>query len=178
MTGNVITLPAAVLLALATGLPRNYCRALCAVGFQGLAKGYSWSNVVWLMKQVRLETGRGSSSGIQEDNNAWGMSCVRVRPTTQVGCRTLPDGNTLGKYRTVESSVEDRFMWDEYTEGPHRLRKSEAYPGEVNSQGYHPSGIYAFSVSEVDGTDARNVCLALASVPIAGVFLGWLMKTK
>lgn len=180
MMVSAITRPAATLLRVATGLPSNYCRALTATGLLGLLRGYSWANVEWLLKQVQLETGRGSSKAIQQDNNAWGMSCVSVRPTNQVGCRELPDGNTLGKYASVEESVLDRFAWDDW-KGLQGLKRSPAYPAEVNVQGYNPSGIYAYSVHSVSGQDARSVCYALGAVPVVGGLLAlligrWRMK--
>lgn len=162
-------------MAMATGLPTEYTRALCATGLQGLLRGYSWDNVSWMMKQIRLETGRGTSPGIQNDFNAWGMGCVTVRQSNQIGCRTLPNGETLGKYRNVEDSVTDRFTWDDY-KGIKGLRKSPAYPGEVNAQGYNPSGLYANAVHQVDGSDNRTVCYALGAIPFLGLLLVPLMK--
>lgn len=159
----------------ATGLPREYTRALCATGLQGLARGYSWDNVSWMMKQIRLETGRGTSPGIQDDFNAWGMGCVSVRPTNQIGCRSLPNGENLGKYASVEDSVSDRFTWDDY-KGLKELRKSPAYPGEVNAQGYNASGLYSAAVHQVDDSDNRSVCYALGAIPVIGLLLVPIMK--
>jgi hypothetical protein len=76
------------------------------------AWGYTPANAEWIVAQSRLETGNYTSKAFREDKNLWGMSCVRQRETTQIGCRNLPDGNTLGQYRTYWDSIKDRRLWD------------------------------------------------------------------
>lgn len=127
-----------------------------------LFRGYSFANCKWIYKQAMLETGNLNSTGYNNDKNAFGMSVVRKRPTTQVGGRELSDGNTLGKYKSVFSSIKDRYMWDKYFKLD-ELKRSEDYPQRV-SEKYHKSPAYASSVAGFDGTGYQNSLYLLAAL--------------
>lgn len=127
-----------------------------------LFRGYSFQNCKWIYKQAMLETGNLNSPGFTNDKNAFGMSIVRKRPTTQLGGRTLSDGNTLGKYSSVFSSIKDRLLWDKYFKLD-EYKRSEEYPSKV-SEKYHKSAAYAESVMRFDGTGYQNSLYVLAAL--------------
>lgn len=165
---NAITRLLGQFLALVTERPSKYWTALVSVYALGLPRGYSRSNLEWMCKQVALETGWGESKGLLEDSNAWGMSRVRKRPTTQTGWRELADGNTLGSYANVTDSVRDRFMWDEYF-NTSELRKDPGYPKRVAERYLQEKPGYLDSVDRLGGQDARTAGLALVAVPLVGL---------
>lgn len=128
-------------------------------------RGYSSNNCLWIYKQAMLETAYLKSTGLINDKNAFGMSRVYKRKTTQINSRVLSDGNTLGKYSSIYSSVKDRYLWDEYFK-TNEYRKSPLYPSKV-AEHYHKSDKYASSVNAFDGTGFQNSkYLLFASVPL------------
>jgi len=98
---------------------------------QGKLKGYSNESITGLMKISAMELGlstdgkpAANNTTYAEDNNPWGMSCVKVRPTTQTGCRELKDGNTSGVYPSVWAGVADIFKWLDYNKIGDDVKKS------------------------------------------------------
>lgn len=63
----------------------------------------------FIVAQFLHETGYGSSRVFQEQNNGFGMRCVYIRPTTQVGCQA-----DYGVYANGVSSAIDLNKWFEY----------------------------------------------------------------
>lgn len=178
MMVNAITRLLGQFLALVTNQPSKYWQALLAVYALGLPRGYSRANLEWMCKQVALETGWGTSKGLLEDSNAWGMSRVRTRPTTQSGWRQLSDGNTLGQYDNVTDSVRDRFMWDDYW-NTSELRKDPGYPRRVAERYLQEKPEYLDSVDRLGGQDARTAGLALVAIPVLGLTAtGLVIKLK
>jgi hypothetical protein len=139
-------------------------KAVVSTTYRGLAKGYSFANIVWLGKQVAHETAWGTSMSMDVDNNAWGMNCVHTRETTQTSCREAQN-EVLGQYRSIDSSCADRFMWDAYW-GFDADKRSPEY-GQIVSSKYHTSDGYAPAVAAIDGSPVRTAVLAaILIVPV------------
>ena len=64
------------------------------------------SNPDIVYRQYQLESGHGSSWLAKEHNNLFGMKCVKIRSTTQIGCV-----NGYGVYSSVRESVIDYRLW-------------------------------------------------------------------
>jgi hypothetical protein len=131
-----------VLPALLTSLGKTtikQSKAFYYVWFYGLLYGYSISNIQWMCKQVILETGWGGSRLLESNNNAFGMSCSNNPANLQIGCEQLSDGNTNAKFKSIKTSVKDRFLWDRkrFTV-PYAHRKLSSYAQEVSDR-YIPS---------------------------------------
>lgn len=121
-------------------------KAYLYLWIQGALRGYSASNIVWLCKQVRLETG-GWSRGLLEARNPFGLGCAISRPHTQIGCLENADVG-IGRYSSIWSAVADRYKWDEYFRTD-RYARSKDYAEKVAAK-YHPSPGYAAAVGSVD----------------------------
>lgn len=143
---------------------------------QGLLKGYSLKNLKWILNQAHLETGHFTSRIFRELNSPFGMSCVRSRKTTQIGCENLSDGNTAGVYSSRWSAINDRFLWDEeFGINP----RSNNYAKEV-SKSYHPSSTYEQSVTNTradlhGGFGLLSWVLVFAPLPILAIIV-YLLK--
>jgi len=135
---------------------------------QCLLKRYSFANIRWLYKQANHESGYLTSRLYNENNNIFGMSCVRKRPTTQVGCVDLSDGNTNGIYTSNWSCVKDRLMWDvEFNISP----RSEDYANLVSAR-FHPLGqTYRARVDATGDEGYSEDLLVTALLPIAPITL-------
>ena len=138
--------------------------AVCSITYRALAKGYSFSNIVWLGKQIAHETAWGTSNSMDVDNNAWGMNCVTTRETTQIGCREAQN-EVLGQYGSIDASCADRLMWDSYW-GFDANKREPAY-GQVISSKYHTSDGYAPAVDAIGSSPVRTaVITAIVLVPV------------
>ena len=150
-----------------TKLTSLQAEAVFWVFWYGLMKGYSFSNLTWMCQQMILETGWGGSPLLVQNRNAFGMSCTNSPASTQVGCTQLNDGNTNGIYRTIQSSVKDRFMWDEkrFTE-PYEHRKESTYP-EVVAKRFYPDSpvVYRATVGSI------NVNPVWVALTVFGLFV-------
>lgn len=139
---------------------------------QGLLKGYNLKNLKWILNQAHLETGHFSSRIFRELNSPFGMSCVRSRKTTQIGCENLSDGNSAGVYSSRWSAINDRFLWDkEYNIDP----RSVNYAKEV-SKLYHPSSNYHSRVTNtradlLGGFGVVSWAMVLAPLPIVALLV-------
>lgn len=131
----------------------------------GTALGYSAKNMLWIYKQMCLETAFGESNGMISRNNAFGMSCVNVRANTQIGCEQVSQVETQGVYKDLWSSVVDRFMWDNYW-GLGAKKRSNDYPIDVSNI-YHTSAAYANNVdaTTAPGWSTAKTC-SLVGVPL------------
>jgi len=146
-----------------TNSPTLKAQALI-VGY-GLLKGYSLSNIKWLCKQFRLETGNGESNVFKSFNNAFGMGCVQQRQHLQNGCYVAPNGENIGTYASIANSVYCRYMWDAYW-GFDTDKRSTGY-AEVVGTKYHESAAYVAAVNAVSVSNwGTTVALTLATVPI------------
>lgn len=130
----------------------------------GLTKGYSIPNLVWLCKQVRLETG-GWSNGLIQGRNPFGLGCALKRPNNQVGCIDNQDVG-IGVYSSIWKAVQDRFAWDEYW----GIKAGEGYEASVSAK-YHPSGSYAATVAAVDSRYMRRGMVKAAAILLLGTIV-------
>lgn len=127
-----------------------------------LSKGYTFQACKFLVKQYQLETANGSSNLYLTNNNAFGMSCPMVRPTTMAYCSDLPDGNTNAGYKSIYQSIKDRYLWDiEFN-----IDKRSLMYGQEVSNFYHPSVGYFGTVSGVSDKVYRNSLLLILMLPI------------
>jgi hypothetical protein len=124
----------------------------------GTLQGYSKNNLEWMSRQMCLETAHGTSNGMINRNNAFGMSCVSVRQNTQIGCEEVSPVETQGVYSNLWSSVVDRFMWDDYW-GVDSAKSADDYPQRVSAI-YHASGTYVDNVSATAPTGFRIAVVA------------------
>ena len=151
MMGLLTAVPRHVVAGL-TKLTSLQAEAVFWVFWYGTSTGYTFGNLTWIAQQMILETGWGGSTLLRENRNAFGMSCTNSVNSTQIGCTQLQDGNTNGVYRTIRSSVRDRFLWDEkrFTE-PFDHRKSSDYP-EVVAERFYPDSpvVYAATVGSIN----------------------------
>lgn len=167
---NVITAPAGIVSRLLNNKSFAYNKAVAGITYRALSKGYSIPNIIWLAKQIALETNWGLSNSFTMDNNAWGMNCVSSRETTQIGCREVTNSEVLGQYSSIGFSNTDRLLWDTYW-GYDSHKRSISYP-EVVSSTYHASPEYADTVSSVDSRSARiAVWTAILMVPTEAYLL-------
>lgn len=145
-------------------------KAYLYVCLVGLLKGYSMDNLVWICKQIRLETG-GWSRGLIEGRNPFGLGCAKKRPNNQVGCIDNEDVG-IGVYSSIWKAVQDRFAWDEYW----KIEPGEGYPERVAAK-YHLSDTYARSVASVSGVYMRNGLMrALASILLGTIVVKYILK--
>lgn len=151
---------AATAAALAVVLRKSKAKVetIGAVLIYGLSRGYSLSNLRWIVSQSALETGYWSNLGTSQDNNVFGMSCVATRKTTQIACRSINEVETSGVYRSISSCVLDRFYWDNYW-GLDSHKRSENYPAMV-AERYHASSAYGSSVTTTDCPDFGAIGIA------------------
>lgn len=139
--------------------------AVASITYRALARGYSLANIQFLAKQIAHETGWGTSNSIDVDQNAWGMNCVSVRETTQIGCRQATQNEVLGQYDSVDSSCHDRLLWDDYW-GYDAYKSNTQYPIEIAAK-YHTSTGYASAVGAIDNGPIRiAVFTAILLVPV------------
>jgi uncharacterized FlgJ-related protein len=94
----------------------------------------------YLIAQAKFETGNFSSRLANEFSNLYGMGCVKVRPTTQIGC-TEPifdtGGNrSMGIYKSWDKSIEDILLWLKYNNAPQSFVDVENYAYWLKSRGY------------------------------------------
>lgn len=131
----------------------------------GTLQGYSKNNLEWMCRQMCLETAHGTSNGMINRNNAFGMSCVSKRQNTQSGCEEVSTVETQGVYKSLWDSVVDRFMWDSYW-GMDDFKSSPEYPQRVSAI-YHTSDAYLDNVSATAATgyNVAIICTWLA-VPL------------
>ena len=134
---------------------------------RALLKGYSLPNIRFLYRQYNNETNYGSSRLLHSNNNAFGMSAVLMRPTTQVGFVDLPNDGSNGVYSSFGSSVKDRLMWDKYNNiSPRALDY-----GQQVSRIYHPSDFYNTTVDSFSDKGIRADFLLLLLLPIPLVLI-------
>lgn len=145
--------------------------AVCSITYRALAKGYSWSNIQFLGKQIAQETGWGRSNSINEDANAWGMNCVSVRENLQIGCRQTSNGEVLGQYDSIDASCADRLLWDDYW-GIDAHKASAAYGAEVAAK-YHTSSGYGDAVAAIDGGAIRTAMIVAVLVVPIEIFIAY-----
>lgn len=102
-----------------------------------------------LRAQAAFETGNFTSRRYNEDNNAFGMRCARVRPQARRGCTV--DGFAV--YASVWQAVKDRIALDRYNgvappdsrrKGPDLLNspwdnRVAEYMDDVLAAGYVPA---------------------------------------
>lgn len=132
-------------------------------------RGYSEENARWVFKQAAQETGHFNSQAFNEDNNAFGMSRVKKRPTTQTGWRMSGDGvNSIGKYESALSSFTDRWLWDKYY-GINPKAPHEEYRAAVAAK-YHTSPNYANSIDRTSDAVFVEANNALRGAALAFFF--------
>lgn len=96
------------------------------------------------------------------------MSAVYVRPTTQSGWVTLPDGNTNGVYPSIKKAIDDRFLWDDYM---NMNVSGDEYPYEV-SEKFNPNSSYFANVNNTgDKGFRRDNLLLLLPLPLIAFVL-------
>lgn len=135
---------------------------------RALSKGYSLTNIRWLYRQWNNESGFSSSNLFRQNNNPFGMSAVYVRPTTQSGWVSLPDGNTNGVYPSIKKAIDDRFLWDKFMK---MNPSSDSYPYEV-SEKYNPNSSYYSNVNNTDDKGfRRDFLLLLLPLPLTAFFI-------
>lgn len=128
-----------------------------------LLKGYSLSSIKFLIKQYQNETANGTSRLFQSNHNAFGMSCPMIRPTTAIGCENLSDGNTNAVFRSVWSSLKDRYLWDKYF---NINGKSINYSVDVSKR-YHPSPDYEPNIQAIsDEVYKSSFSILFSLIPI------------
>lgn len=170
---NGITALASPLASLALRRNLDHARAVCAIVGQALLKGYAWANVVDLVRQFNLETGFGTSRAFVKDNNPFGMGRVYTRPTTQTGWRESEaggayEGENLGRYKSIEDGVKDRFMWDKHF----GVTGTESdYMARVAGKGYNAAPGYADAVRNTDAGSVGIVAALLLLIIPAGAIL-------
>lgn len=157
-------------LAAVLRLPKLQVEVTAWVLVEGIRRGYSFSNIAWIVKQSAHETGFWSNLGTQIDNNVFGMSCVQKRETTQTGCRAINDTEDSGLYPNIRACVIDRYLWDDYWSLV-RFKRSVDY-GDAVSSIYHASNTYGGKVS---GVIVRRLGLSIAALLIAVPLEVWLL---
>lgn len=111
---------------------------------------YTQDNARFIVKQARLESGNYTSYAFETDNNIFGMSRVAVRPTTQTGWRMSSDGvNTIGVYPSLDASIRDRKMWDDFNKIDFRA-PLDVFIEQTLDKGYNGNQEYAQSVLAVN----------------------------
>lgn len=136
----------------------------------GLLKGYSFSNIKFLIRQFRLETAHGTSNVYESFYNAFGMGCVQVRQHLQSGCYVAPNGENIGIYKNVSDSIACRFLWDDYF-GFDTDKHTLMYSPNVASK-YHESPDYLRRVDAVRITNWNaTLFLTMLSLPIEAYIL-------
>jgi hypothetical protein len=175
----VLTYPALKLMNLKT--PEKQLNGEYHIAVQGFLNGYSSENVDLLLRQARLESGKGwGNKATTQDNNPFGMGIVKKRPTTQLGARPAQDGtgvNYIGGYSTIGSGVADRFLWDNFNKvSP----KSSQYVDAVIAAGYNQNTQYQFSWLNTKDTSltVRKIHLAMLSMIVAGFLAVQFLKGK
>jgi len=95
----------------------------------------------YLYAQAQLESADFTSRLFRTYSNMWGMGCVRVRRTTQVGCtqELFDGGQTKGVYTRPSSSQEDIIDWlEQYNNPPfpEKVQSVEQFVREMKQRGY------------------------------------------
>lgn len=183
MMASAITRPVALVAGLVIRRNSKFLELATALVLQGLARGYSMSNIRWLISQAALESNWGTSYGAQECNNFFGMHKPSKRSTTNVGSYAAFDGLTdveYLKYATPWQCARDRFLWDdEFYESVAPLKGSESYPDAVAAR-YHSSAGYGpavYGVATANAEEIRRMTIApLIVVPLELIILMRLLK--
>ena len=67
------------------------------------------------------------------------MNCVRVRPTTQIGCtdQSFDGGMSKGIYASKAAAAEDIILYLDYFKAPTSFSNVEAFSYWLKSVGYY-----------------------------------------
>lgn len=133
----------------------------------GLSKGYSWSNLVLLIKQSALETGYWESNFMVNFNNPFGMHFPTIRPTTATGS-VSGDGGQVSTYDNIYDGVLDRFMWDDYN---NIQGDSQTYLSDIQDYGYNPSADYPNLVNGIPQSSYLTLSILVIIIVIAFTYL-------
>jgi hypothetical protein len=92
---------------------------------------------LWLAL-MKVESANFESKLYKETFNCTGMNCVKVRPTTQIGCtEAIYDGGmSKGIYFSRKSCVDDLMMWARYTNFPKGPMDVRSFTGSLDIRGY------------------------------------------
>ena len=97
-----------------------------------LLNGYSFKDVLYLLKQSDHETGYLTSGFSLTFNNVFGMHYPYTRPTTALG-KVTGDGGEVSTYSDIYDSVYDRYLWDKYND----IHNSTNYQFDVLDHNYN-----------------------------------------
>lgn len=167
--GNVITaLPSLLSKALGQRL-FNWYQLVGAVTLQAILKGYSLSNIRWIIAQAALESNWGTSNGATNHNAYFGMMVPGSRDTVNSGTYINADGQALA-YKSAWQCAKDRLMWDaEFKESVLPLKASPDYAEAVASR-YNGSSNYQGAVTNLAvihrGEISTSVWITLLSLPL------------
>jgi hypothetical protein len=84
-----------------------------------------------LTAQAAFETAEFTSDVYQNNKNAFGMRQPRVRETTSLG-----DKNEYASYGSVEDSVKDRLLWDDFNTVGYDGATVETFCQKLNKLSY------------------------------------------
>ncbi len=173
MVSAITAIPALLLKAAQPKRPLNWYALCASVVVQCIVKGYSISNIKWILAQAALESNWGDSSLSQRANNYFGMWKPSQREYFADGTTSGFDGLVNAeylKYRSAWQCAKDRLAWDaEFNTSVLPYKASAAYPQAVASR-YHASPSYAASVIALRETHANDLSFAvwvsLLAVPL------------
>ena len=146
-------------------------RVTLATVLIGLKRGYSWNNILLLLKQSALETGYWQSNFMVNHSNPFGMHYPNVRPTTAQGS-VQGDGGYVATYSDDYDGVLDRFLWDEYNS---INGKSKTYLDDIQNKSYNPDPDYPNKVLSIPDNNYALSTVILVVVIVAFIYL--LFKT-
>lgn len=149
------------------GCDKIGARVTLATVLIGLKRGYSWRNILLLLKQSALETGYWTSNFMVNYSNPFGMHFPNVRPTTAQGS-VAGDGGSVATYVDDYDGVLDRFMWDDYNS---INGSSDTYLDDIQSKSYNPDPNYPNVVNSIPDNNYALSTVILLVVLVAFVYI-------
>lgn len=138
----------------------DWLALVSSVSLQGIVKGYSISNLKWIIAQAALESDWGNSNLATTHNSYWGMWQPRQREYFAEGIHSTNDGVANVVYLTYRSPwqcARDRFAWDaEFNESVLPFKASPLY-GEAVGSRFHGSSAYASAVRNVMESNIKEL---------------------
>lgn len=131
-----------------------------------LLKGYSFKDVIYLLKQSDHETGYLTSGFSLTYNNVFGMHYPYTRPTTALG-KVNGDGGEVATYSDIYNSVYDRFLWDNYND----IHNSINYQTQVLQHNYNLNPNYNNIVNSLKQPPLYPFVLAFITIVITLIFI-------
>ena len=95
----------------------------------------------YIEAQAKHESAGFASVVYKSQNNMFGMKHPTNRPSVGVKGMAASDGGFYQKYSSDFESLQDLFLWMDYTKFPTTVKNSDEYAEQLKARGYFTAGI-------------------------------------